>query len=229
MSCETFNKLNLFPYDAIAIPTELKTNITVQEQAPNKKAVNAPVQSNQQVINIQPGGHLDYRPYDAGTPPKQYGQYLQRMGKQKWIKSKNGVIISESPWMDNKVLSSPSCGIQLFLDRIYGITTHTAVIGHADLGDDNTTVNASVDTGCINPLVRASIADQASTGNQRTFRFFFANGLTPDDTYHEFSMMTDGDATPGDGQGFNRIVMTTPLVKAAGEDHTIVCRVTGSV
>lgn len=68
--------------------TELKTNVNVQEQAPSKKAVNAPVQSNQQVINIQPGGHLDYKPYDAGTPPKQYGQYLQRIGKQKWIKSK---------------------------------------------------------------------------------------------------------------------------------------------
>jgi guanyl-specific ribonuclease Sa len=72
----------------VPAPTELKQNVTVQEQAPTKKAVNVPVQSNQQVINIQPGGHLDYKPYDAGTPPKYYGQYLQRIGKQKWTKAK---------------------------------------------------------------------------------------------------------------------------------------------
>lgn len=27
--------------------------------------------------------------YFAGTPPKQYGQYLQRIGRQKWTKSNN--------------------------------------------------------------------------------------------------------------------------------------------
>lgn len=138
-------------------------------------------------------------------------------------------ILIESPWMNNKVLSSPSCGIQLFLDRIFGITTYDGIIGHADMGDDTTPVNPMTDTGCLNPLVRASLAAQSVSGNQRTFRFFFANALTPDDTYNEFSMMTDGDITLGSGQGFNRIVMTIPLVKATGEDHTVVCRVTGSV
>jgi hypothetical protein len=154
---------------------------------------------------------------------------MKLIGEVKWVKSKNGEVVSETPWMKNKVLSSSECGIQLFLDRIYGDTTHSAVIAHADIGDDNTAVNAASDTGCINPLVRASIADKSESGNQRTFRFFFPNATTPDDTYTEFSMMTDGNATPGNGQGFNRIVMDTPLVKATGEDHTLVCRITGSV
>lgn len=154
---------------------------------------------------------------------------MKIVGEVKWIKSKNGKVLEETPWMKNKVLSSAECGIQLFLDRLYGDTTYTSVIAHADIGDDNTAVNASSDTGCLNPLVRASIADKSESGNQRTFRFFFADAATPDDTYEEFSMMTDGNSTPGNGQGFNRIVMSTPLVKASGEDHTLVCRITGSV
>ena len=31
-------------------------------------------------------GGLDIRIPDMGTPPKMYGQYLQRIGKQKWNK-----------------------------------------------------------------------------------------------------------------------------------------------
>ena len=41
-----------------------------------------------EICELDNGGHLDYKPYDAGTPPKYYGQYLQRIGKQKWTKAK---------------------------------------------------------------------------------------------------------------------------------------------
>ena len=150
-------------------------------------------------------------------------------GEVKWIKSRNGKVISETPWMKNKVLSSADCGIQLFLNRLMGDDTHPSEITHADLGDDDTAVNASTDTGCLNALARAQLADSSTSGLQRTFRFFFADALTPDDTYHEFSMKVDGTSTIDSGQGFNRIVMGTPLVKAPGEDHTVVCRITGSV
>lgn len=68
------------------LPTATKTDNTIQ--APTKKSMPVQVQTQQQQINILPGGHIDYKPYNAGTPPKQYGQYLQRMGKQKWVKSK---------------------------------------------------------------------------------------------------------------------------------------------
>ncbi len=158
----------------------------------------------------------------------QLNDKIKLIGEVKWIKSKNGKVIAESPWMKNKVLANADHGIYLFLDRLINITTYTGVVSHADIGDDNTPATAN-DTGCTNPLVRASIGAVSSSGATRTFRFFFADALTPDDTYLEFSMAIDGSAAVGDGQAFNHLVMATPLVKSAGEDHTIVCRITGSV
>lgn len=149
-------------------------------------------------------------------------------GEVKWIKSKNGKVIVESPWMQNKVLANADRGIYLFLDRLVGITTYTAVVSHADIGDDNTPAT-SADTGCGNALVRASISSVARSTNTATFRFFFSDALTADDTYEELAMIVDGTASLGTGRAFNHLIFTTPLVKSAGEDHTIVVRVTGNV
>lgn len=149
-------------------------------------------------------------------------------GHVKWIKTKDGKVVAESPWMQNQVLANSGRGLYLLLDRLAGITTYTSVISHADIGDDNTAASAS-DTGCINPLERASLGAASRSGSTATFRFFYPDALTADDTYEEFAMFVDGNSTPGNGQAFNRIVMAVPLVKATGEDHTIVCKITGSV
>lgn len=150
-------------------------------------------------------------------------------GEVKWEKYKDGKLVEASPWQKNKILTSENRGIQILLNRLAGDDTYSGEITHADIGDDNTPVSPGSDVGCINALERASVALITSSGLQRTFRFFYPDALTADDTYTEFSMFIDGSSGLNTGRGFNRIVMSTPLVKAAGEDHTIVCRITGAV
>lgn len=156
-------------------------------------------------------------------------QQFSLQGEVKWIKTKNGKVIEESDWQKNKILTSDARGLSILLDLLYGDDTYSGEITHADIGDDNTAVNAATDTGCLNALERATVASKSKSGLTRTFRFFYPDALTSDDTYYEFSMFIDGTATVDTGRAFNRIVMTTPLVKASGEDHTIVCRITGAV
>lgn len=148
-------------------------------------------------------------------------------GEVKWIKSKNGVIIAESDWCPNKVLSGSNLGVSMLLDRLAGITTYTGTITHADIGDDDTPATAA-DTGLGNALARSTVKLKSRSGLSTDYRFFYPDATTPDDTYKEFGMVVDGNATVGTGQYFNHLVMSD-LVKASGEDHTIVCRLTASV
>ena len=149
-------------------------------------------------------------------------------GEVKWIKSKNGIILAESEFMPNKIVGNAERGIYIFLDRLVAINTHSANIRYADIGDDNTPATAS-DTDLGNGLVRAQIGAVSRSGLTADFRFFYADTLTPDDTYEEFGMFVDGSTAVGSGQLFNHLVFSTPLVKATGEDHTVVCRITGAV
>jgi len=149
-------------------------------------------------------------------------------GEVKWIKSKNGIILAESEFMSNKIVSSAERGISLFLDRLAAINDHSANITHADIGDDDTPVLVA-DTELGNGLVRAQVGAASRSGLSTEFRFFYIDALTPDDTYNEFGMFVDGTVTLGTGQLFNHLIFGLPLVKASGEDHTIVCRITGGV
>lgn len=149
-------------------------------------------------------------------------------GEVKWIKSKDGIILAESEFMPNKVVGNDERGIYLFLDRLVSINDHSCNIKYADMGDDNTAALAA-DTALGNGLVRAQIGAVSRSALTADFRFFYADSLTPDDTYEEFGMFVDGSVTLGSGQLFNHLVFSTPLVKATGEDHTVVCRITGSV
>lgn len=149
-------------------------------------------------------------------------------GRVKWIKSKDGIFLAESAWCDNVILTGSNLGIQIMLDRLIGTTTYDGIISYADIGDDDTAALAA-DTGLGNALVRASIgAATTKSALVREFRFFYPDATTPDDTYKEFGMVIGGTSTVGTGQYFNHLVMSD-LVKATGEDHTIVCQVTGSV
>ncbi len=149
-------------------------------------------------------------------------------GQVKWIKSRNGVVIEESPWMDNIVLANAGRGAYMILDRLTSINTYSGNITYADIGT-NATTPTSADTGCGTPVVRTSIGAVSRSALTADFRFFFADALTANNTYKEFSMAVDGSATVGSGQAFNHLKFTTDLVKATGEDHTIVCRITASV
>lgn len=155
-------------------------------------------------------------------------EQLKLKGEVKWIKTKDGILIAESPWMKNQILAGDELGAYLILDRLAGVNDYSLNITHAEIGDDNTPAEAT-DTGLINAIERTSISAVSRSGLTATFRFFFPDATTDDDTYEEFGMIVDGTASIGTGKAFNRLVMSTPLVKATGEDNTIVCKVTVTV
>lgn len=149
-------------------------------------------------------------------------------GKVRWEKWKDGVLVACSPWSKNQVVANSGNGIYVLLDRLANITTNDGIVKYAELGDDNTAANVA-DTDLGNGLVRVAVTQYTRSGLNTDFRFFFPDATTPDDTYNEFGMFMDGSATLGSGELFNRLIFGSGLVKATGEDITVVCRVTGSV
>ena len=141
-------------------------------------------------------------------------------GEFMWIKTINGVEVERSPWMKNTVVTSDERGISLVLDRLAEINTYSLNITHAEIGDDNTAASAS-DTALGNGLVRVSKTTAERSGVTATFRFFFPDATTPDDTYEEIGLFVDGTATLDSGRLFNHLIFSTPMIKASGEDYTI--------
>jgi len=149
-------------------------------------------------------------------------------GQGRWIKTRNGIFIEASPWTDNQVMGNDGRGVYNFLARLAGDVTYDSVIDYADLGTSDTAPTAA-DTDLNAGVVRAQIAAVSRSGLTADFRFFYADALTPDNTYNEIGMFSDGNATLGTGRLFNHLVFSTALLKATGEDHTVQIRITASV
>lgn len=71
---------------AQALPVKADKSAGVQQTS--KQTHRRKHHSTAREIRFNGFGGLEHTPFDAGTPPKVYGQYLQRSGKQKWTKKK---------------------------------------------------------------------------------------------------------------------------------------------
>lgn len=159
---------------------------------------------------------------------KQLTDNLTFTGEVKWIKEKDGDVVAESDWEENQIVASAERGIYLLLDRLGGDNTYSTNITHGDIGTNDTTPTES-DTDLGNAVHRAQVALTSRSGKQLTLRFFFPDQTTNNNTYNEFGMYVDGDATISTGRIFNHVLFSEPIVKQDGESHTIVCRVTATV
>ena len=142
------------------------------------------------------------------------------LGQVKWQKFKAGTkqLIAESQWSPNQVIATDGRGIYLFLDHLTGDDTYSIPITHADMGDDDTAATATdIDLG--NGLERASIGAVSRSGSTATFRFFYADALTSDDTYKEFGMFIGS-------QLFSRAVFSSPYSKSSGENTRLDYKIT---
>lgn len=144
--------------------------------------------------------------------------------------SKTGAVKRDTGWQPNQIVGNSQRGIYILLDLLADITTYSGSLSHMGLGDVATAASAA-DTDLGNELVRVAFAGAATvrSGLQATFKAFFPDVTTPNDTYTEIGAYIDGTATIGTGRLWSRIVLAAPLVKASGEDNTIVYRVTASV
>lgn len=149
-------------------------------------------------------------------------------GQVKWIKSVDGVVLEESEWFDNQIISGTNLGIQLFHNHMIGNDSTNLRISYADIGTGQTAPTAS-DTGLEEGKHRAQTATATQSGQVSEYRFFFSDAVVANDTYYEFGMFMAGTSTVGTGKIFNRLLFPTPITKAAGEDYTVICKITSSV
>lgn len=142
--------------------------------------------------------------------------------------SKTGAVLRETPWLTNQIVANSARGVYILLDLLANDQTYSGAISHMSLGDSATAVTTA-DTDLGNELERVAIVGAATVRNglQVTFKAFFPDATTTNDTYEEIGTYIDGTATLGTGRLWSRILYQ--LVKASGEDNTIVYRVTASV
>lgn len=146
-------------------------------------------------------------------------------GEVKILTHKNGVLVRETDWMRNLVVSGSNTGRNLIAQRLAGIATYTLEITHAAIGFGDTSPSNS-DTQLEDEQARTDPATVEVTNNIIDFRFFFADGDTPDGDYWEFGTFIDASLTPNSGQIFNRLVFSEVYTKATGEDTTVLVRFT---
>lgn len=146
-------------------------------------------------------------------------------GQVKILTHKDGVLVRETPWMDNLVVSGSNTGRNLIAQRLAGDDSYTLEITHGALGLGDT-APANSDTALEDEQARTDPATVEVSNNVVDFRFFFADGDTPDGSYWEFGTFIDATLTPDSGQLFNRLVFGEAYVKATGEDSTVLVRFT---
>lgn len=146
-------------------------------------------------------------------------------GEVKILTHKNGNLVRETPWMKNLVVSGVDTGRNLICQRLAGEDTYSLEITHAAIGFGSTSPSNG-DTQLVDEQARTDVATYEIANNILNFRFFYADGDTPNGTYREFGTFIDATITPDSGQLFNRLVFSEDYVKADGEDTTILVRFT---
>lgn len=146
-------------------------------------------------------------------------------GEVKILTHKDGVLVRETPWMKNLVVSGANTGRNLIAQRLAGEVTYSLEITHAALGF-GTTSPSNGDTQLEDEQARTDVATVEVSNNVVDFRFFFADGDTPDGDYREFGTFIDATLLADSGQLFNRLVFSEVYEKATGEDTTVLVRFT---
>jgi hypothetical protein len=129
-------------------------------------------------------------------------------------------LLRITEWMRNRVVSSDGYGRNIIARILAGDFTYTGEITHADIGTGSASV-VDADTELDTGVARAQVGSVEVLNNIVTFRFFFPDSTTANNTYHELGTFIDGTATLGTGRLFNRLLLSSPYVKATGEDTTI--------
>jgi hypothetical protein len=146
----------------------------------------------------------------------------QVCGRVRILQYKAGTkeLIKVSKWYKNRVVSSDGYGRNILIRRLAGNVVYTGQITHGSIGTGTTAVSDS-DTGLETEAVRSQVGSTIINNNVITFRFFFSDSLTPNDTYNEFGTFIDGTVTLGTGRLFNRLIFAEAYEKASGVDTTI--------
>lgn len=147
------------------------------------------------------------------------------VGKIKIITYKAGTkekLREDTVWTPNMVMDGTYTGKQILLailanDAGYSGTGH---ITYGELGTGTTAV-ATSDVALQTPVARAPISQVLTSGDTKSFQFFFVDAILANGTYTEFGSFTDGSITIGTGKIFNHALFLVPYTKASGTDVTV--------
>lgn len=147
------------------------------------------------------------------------------IGKIKIITWKAGTkekMREDTVWSYNTVMDGTLTGKQILLAILSNDTTYTGTghITYGELGTGVTTPNVA-DVALTTPVARVAITQVLSSGDTKSFQFFFSDLNLANGTYTEFGSFTDGTSSIGTGKIFNHALLTAPYTKAAGTDITV--------
>ena len=145
------------------------------------------------------------------------GRVTGRVRVHQWIAGK---LFATSGWSKNLVVNGTSTGKNLISQRLGGDNTYTMNVKYGEIGTGNTTP-ADTDAALAIPQVRAGSPTIVVSGGVVTFQFFFSDATLPNNTYKEFGLFVDGNASLGTGQLFARALFDTPYTKTSGTDTTV--------
>lgn len=121
----------------------------------------------------------------------------------------------------NLVMDSSGYGLDIIIQRLVGINTHSLNITYGEIGTGQTTPALS-DTALTTPTNRAAVGFQQDYGQTDAIvQFFFADSQLANQTYYEFGTFVDGTSTIGSGQLFNHALLSPTFTKTAGTDLTV--------
>jgi len=137
-------------------------------------------------------------------------------------KAGTDVVVRQTPWMRNLIVSSSNRGKNLVVQRLIGDTTYSLELTHGDIGTSTGSPTAT-STSLGTPTARAIVAlgEVGASVNEAVCQVYFADSVLANGTYTEFGLFVDGAAGTSTGQLFNFILFSTPYTKASGEDSTI--------
>ena len=125
------------------------------------------------------------------------------------------IVLRQSDWHKNLVVSNTDHGLNLVLQHLAGTTTYALEITQAKIGDDNTAAtNNDTDLGnaLVSDIVVATVTE--TTTSQLTFEFFITDSELAEDTYEEFGIFATN-------QMFARSIISPGYAKSIGEDTKV--------
>lgn len=143
---------------------------------------------------------------------------LKIKGEFRITKFKNGEQIHQTKWQNNIVVSSNTYGRNLIARQLAGDNTYPIEIDGMVLSTNNTTPTNS-DTAWGGTEILVPIQLPSVSNNVITLSAFFTDGELTNGTYYKVGLAMNGRI-------FSSALLSTPEVKATGEEYRIDYRVT---
>lgn len=138
------------------------------------------------------------------------------------IGGKRRPILEVTPWTKNLIMDGTYTGKQILLAILGNDPSYTGT-GHITFAEVGTgsTAPAVSDVALTTSIARAPISQVLTSGDTKSFQFFFNDASLPNTTIREFGSFVDGSITTASGNLFNHALFGVAYTKSAGTDITV--------